>query len=79
MAGVGYLRSITHFSTGAEWSIVVLGFAKYSQESNETQISCTLKNIKECSTHGEFKIVVYVICCCSGRLQPMGICGLSCF
>ena len=38
------LGSKCHFSTGAEWSIVVLGFAKYSKKSNETQIRYTLKN-----------------------------------
>ncbi len=37
-----------HFSTGAEWSIVVLGFAKYSKKSGETKIRYTLKNIIEC-------------------------------
>ena len=26
------------FPTGAEWSIVVLGLAKYSKESDETQV-----------------------------------------
>ena len=37
------LSSRSHFSTGAEWSIVVLGFAKYSIKSNETQVRYTLK------------------------------------
>ncbi len=32
-----------HFSTGAEWSILVLGFDKYSKRSSETQVSYTLK------------------------------------
>ena len=42
--------------TGAEWSILVLGFAKYSKRSTETQVSCTLKNITECSFQGAFKM-----------------------
>ena len=73
------LSSICPFSTGAEWSIVVLGvvlgFAKYSKKSNETQISYTLKNIIESSSPGAFKMVVYVICC----LDRLGICGRSPF
>ncbi len=32
------LSSSCHFSTGAEWSIVVLGFAKYSKKSKEIQV-----------------------------------------
>ncbi len=31
------------FSTGAHWSILVLGFAKYSKRSSGTQVSYTLK------------------------------------
>ncbi len=38
------LSSRCHFSTGVEWSIVVLGFAKYSKKSNEPQVRYTLKN-----------------------------------
>ena len=44
-------------STGAEWSILVLGFAKYSKRSSETQVSYTLKNIIECSSQGAFKMI----------------------
>ena len=62
-----------HFSTGAEWSKVVLGFAKYSKMSNETQIRYTLKKIIECASQGAFKIVVYVICWCFGRLGRLGV------
>ncbi len=43
--------------TGAEWSILVLGFAKYSKRSNKTKVSYTLKNIMECSSQGAFKMV----------------------
>ncbi len=37
------LSHLNRFSTGAEWSILVLGFAKYSKRSSETQVSYTLK------------------------------------
>ena len=36
------LRSRSHFSTGVEWSIVVLGFANYSKKSGEIQIRYTV-------------------------------------
>ena len=36
------------FFTDAEWLILVLGFAKYSKKSGETQIRYTLINIIEC-------------------------------
>ncbi len=50
------LSHLNRFSTGAEWSILVLGFAKYSKRSSETQVSYTLKNIIECSSQGAFKM-----------------------
>ncbi len=37
------LSSRCHFSTGVEWSIVVLGFVKYNKKSYETLIRYTLK------------------------------------
>ncbi len=43
--------------TGVEWSILVLGFAKYSKRSSEMQVSYTLnKNIIECASQGPFKM-----------------------
>ncbi len=47
--------SVCDFSTGAEWSIVVVGFAKYSKKSNEAQIRYTLKNIIERNLKGRSK------------------------
>ncbi len=44
-------------STGAECSILVLGFVKYSKRSSETQVSYTLKNIIEGSLQEAFKMV----------------------
>ena len=35
--------ALNRFSTGAEWSILVLGSAKYSKRSSETQVGDTLK------------------------------------
>ncbi len=66
------IRLRFHVSTGAEWSIMVLGFDKYSKKSNETQIRYTLKNIIECSSQGAFKMVAYLICCCFDRLRHRG-------
>ncbi len=43
------LSHLNRFSTGAEGSILVLDFAKYSKRSSETQVSYTLKNIIESS------------------------------
>ena len=37
------LSHLNRFSTSAEWSILVLGFAKYFKRSSETQVSYTLK------------------------------------
>ncbi len=36
------LYSRYDFATGAEWSILVLGLAKYSKKSNETQVQTDL-------------------------------------
>ncbi len=38
------------FPTGAEWSIMLLGFAKYSKKSKEIQTRHTLKNVIQCSS-----------------------------
>ena len=43
--------------TGTEWSILVLGFAKYSKRSIETQVSYALKNIIEGSSQVSVKMV----------------------
>ncbi len=51
------LPHLNRFPTGAEWSILVLGFAMYSKRSSEKQVSYTLKNIIECSSQGAFKMV----------------------
>ena len=37
------LSHLNRFSIGAEWSVLVLGFAKHSKRSGETQVSYTLK------------------------------------
>ena len=50
------LSRLNRFSTGAEWSILVFGFAKYSKRSIETQVGYTLNNIIECSSQGAFKM-----------------------
>ncbi len=52
-----FVRQRSHLSTGAEWSILVLGFAKYSKRSSEIQVSYTLKNLIEFSSQGAFKMV----------------------
>ncbi len=51
---------------------MVLGFAKYSKKSGETQIRYTLKNIIE--SQGAFKMVGHVIC-----WDRLGVCGRSPF
>ncbi len=43
--------------TGAEWSILVLGFAKYSKGPVKHKSATLLKNIVECASQGAFKIV----------------------
>ncbi len=43
--------------TGAEWSILVLGFAKYSKSPVKHKSATLLKNIIECSSQGAFKMV----------------------
>ncbi len=37
------LSHLKRFSTGAEWLILVLGFAKYSKRSSEAQVSYSLE------------------------------------
>ncbi len=67
-----------HFSTGAEWSILVLGFSKYSKRSSETQVSYTLKNIIECSSQGAFKMgVVSKIGLTQFNPHGLGLIGLT--
>ncbi len=64
---VNVLSHLNHFSTGAEWSMLVLGFAKYSKRSSETQVSYTLKK-----HHRVFNSRSIQNSCCFDRLRHRG-------
>ncbi len=71
--------------TGAEWSILVFGFAKYSKRSSETQVNYTLKEhhrvciARSIQNGWVFKMVVVATGCAIAVDHAFNIILLSCY